>query len=289
MLWRYALLIFGVFCGSTAVIAINLSGVHPTLLAGYRCLIAAIALGPLFVRDLRRYPEMRSELVRAALPGLLMGLHFVSWNFGARMTPVAHAILIVNMVPLVMPLFLYVLVRERLTRREVAGTAVALGGVVLLSARDLHLSLDHFRGDLVCLVSMLFFCVYLVFGRRNRDFPSVWLYLVPLYLVAGLVGLAAGVLWADPLRAYPLRDVLTVLWLALVPTVMGHSILNYSMRHMHGQRVGIANLGQIIFATAMGFLILGQVPAAMFYPAALLLAAGIALAFSRPARAETVE
>jgi drug/metabolite transporter (DMT)-like permease len=139
------------------------------------------------------------------------------------------------------------------------------------------------------MVSMLFFCVYLVFGRRNRDFPSVWLYVVPLYLVAGLVGLAAGVVWADPIRAYPLRDVLTVLWLGLVPTVIGHSILNYSMRHIHGQRVGIANLGQIIFATAMGFLILGQEPALTFYPAALLLAAGIGLAFSRPAPAETVE
>jgi hypothetical protein len=40
-------------------------------------------------------------------------------------------------------------------------------------------------GDITCFVSILFFCVYLVQARANRSFPSVWLYVVPLYAAAG--------------------------------------------------------------------------------------------------------
>lgn len=57
-------------------------------------------------------------------------------------------------------------------------------------------------------------------------------------------------------------------------TVIGHSINNYGMRKLRGQIVSLLNLTQIIFATLLSFIFLGEIPPAYFYPAALVILSG---------------
>ena len=283
----FALLVFGVFACSTAVIFIRLSEVDAVLLAGYRCLVAAAFLSPLFLRDLRRHRARYSRrlLLRALAPGVLLAVHFISWIYGARMTPAANCTLIVNMVPLAMPFLLFALVRERPTRGELAGSALAVAGVVVMAASDLGFDARHFEGDALCLGSMLFLCAYLVLGRRNRDFPSVWLYLVPVYAISGLIALAAGSAVAPAWGPFTLREARLVLGLGLVPTVIGHSTLNYSMRHLGAQAVGVSGLGQAFFAGVMAYFLLdGETPRLTTYVAAALIACGMVVALRSAAR-----
>ena len=277
MILNVLFLILGVYACSTAVIMIKVSTMDPVLLSALRLLIAAAALTPLAWRDLRRHRGRFGlrDLRATLLPGLLLGLHFVSWIIGARQTPAVNASLIVNMVPIVMPLLMFVLVRERLTAGELAGTAISLAGLALLAATDFDLNPRHFLGDMTCFVSMLLFAFYLALGRRNRSFATIWLYVVPLYYAAGLLCLAAAVvLRADIFQPYPLKEVLLVLGLALIPTVVGHSILNYSMKHLRGQVVSVLNLGQFVFAGTMGYFFFGDVPHWALYVAAACLVAG---------------
>ncbi len=270
------LLLVGVFACSTAVIMIKACSEDAVLLSAYRLLIAAIALTPVFWRDYRRHrdrygwPQLRASL----LPGLLLGIHFISWIVAARMTTAANASLIVNLVPVVMPFLLIALVGERLTGGERIGTFVALIGLLLLSAADFQLSMTHFWGDMLCLGSMLFFATYLAFGRRNRKFPSMWLYVVPLYYFAGLFCLAIALFRVNPIKPYSLHNLLMIFGLGLIPTVVGHSILNQSLKNLRGQIVSIMNMGQFIFAGIMAYFLLDEMPAASFYPASLLLVAG---------------
>jgi drug/metabolite transporter (DMT)-like permease len=276
MFWRILLLAFGLWACATSVIFIKACRVPPVLLASYRLLVAAAALSPLFVRDLRRHRSRYTwrHVAAAALPGAVLGVHFITWIAGARRTLAANASLIVNMVPLVMPLLLHAMLRERPSRREGAGTAVAMAGVALLAGLDYHLSAAYFRGDLICFGSMLLFAVYLALGRGNRHFPSLWLYVVPVYLFGGVICFAASLPLVHPLAGdYP-RDLWMILGLGIVPTVMGHSILNYSMKHFRGQFVAVANLGQFIFAGAMAFALLSEVPQWNFYVAAVLVIGG---------------
>ena len=279
MLINVLLLIAGVFFCSTAVIWIKLSTVSPVLLAGLRCIIAAIVLAPLYFRDRRRFPN-RPPLRRTLLPGVLLAIHFVTWIAGARMAPAANASLIVNMVPLVMPFILFLMLREKPTRGEIGGTVISLVGLLLLAAGDVELNPRYFQGDLVCLGSMLFFAVYLALARRNSDFPSIWLYVVPLYAIAGVLATTVGAPLAQPLQNGMGREIALVAALAVFPTVLGHSLLNLAMKRMRGQTVALATLGQFIFAGSMAFLLpeLAEVPGPQFYPAALLVVAGVVLA-----------
>ncbi len=280
MILNSLLLLISVFAASTAVIMIKASTVQPVLLASLRLFVATVVLAPVFAVHYRRHRATYTwDHFRASIvPGLILAIHFMSWVVGARMTPTANASLIVNLVPLAMPFFLALLTDERLTRNEILATVVALIGVIFLTASDLNLSPQYFWGDVICFVSMLFYALYMALGRKNRHFPSVWLYLVPLYAVAGLVCFIIALFFTNPMQSYSTQNILLILGLGIIPTVIGHSLVNYAMKHFRGQIVSIVNMAQFIFAGMMGYLLFGEVPHGSFYIASILLVMSVYIA-----------
>lgn len=283
-----ALLLLGVFCCSTSALMIRAGELHPAVLSAYRLLAAALLLSPLYISALRRHPEQRWLLhfKTASLPGVVLSLHFISWAAGATMAPVANASLIVNMVPIAVPFGLFLALGERVTRREVVGTVIALAGVAWLAASDLEAG--HLLGDAVCFGSMLLFSVYLILGRLRGGAPSLWLYVVPLYAIAGACSLLIAAFVAAPFALYPARSYGWALALALVPTILGHSILNLSMRRLSGPVVSVCNVSQFLFAGALAWILLGEAPRASFYGASALVVVGAVVVIRGGAR-RTVE
>lgn len=272
-------LLIGVVACSTSVLFIKESTLDPIVLSALRLWVAAAVLAPLYLRARARHGNVLGS--RAVLPGLVLALHFMTWIVGARLTPVVNSTLLVNLVPLVTPLLLVIVASERIGRREAVGTVVSLAGVALLVGQDYRLSPEHFLGDAVCFGSMLLFATYLVFGRRNRDVPSLWLYLVPLYTWAAVACSVAAVLMVDlPAQPWTLREVALAAGLGLVAGVVGHGLLNAAMKRFRGQVVSIANLGQAVSAGAMAVPLLGEMPPLRFYPAALLIVAGAVVSLS---------
>lgn len=274
---RILLLLFGVFCGSTAVIMIKASTEHPLLIAAFRLLTAATILSPLFFRDLRNWQGKYGwrELGWTAVPGLFLALHFMSWITGARISLVANASLIANLTPVAMPFFLMLFYREKITRMELIGTACTLVGLLILGGANLRLNPETVHGDLICFASMLAFAAYLALGRKNGPRLTIWLYMVPLYATAGLISLITASFVINPIKSYTLENILFILGLAIIPTVFGHTILNYSMKFFRGQVVSVTNLNQPLFAGILGYLVFGEVPRPVFYLAALVIIIGV--------------
>ena len=275
-----AILLVGIFACATSVIFIKESTLHPAMLACLRLVFAAVLLLPVFLRDVGRHRGTvnRGHLMRGLLPGVLLGLHLIVWNVGARMTPAVNASLVVNMVPLVTPALLWMIASERLNRGEWIGTGLGLVGMVALSARDYRFDPAYFAGDAMCFAAMVLFALYIVFARRNKDVPSVFLYVVPLYATAA-VTCATACLFVDGATDSVLvpRELALAFGLGVVPTIVGHSALNFAMTRYRGQSVTLANLLQPLFAGILAFLLLGEIPSLAFYGASALILAGAAV------------
>jgi drug/metabolite transporter (DMT)-like permease len=285
MPWRYALLFLGAFASSMSVILIRMSHANSIVLSALRLLVAAALLSPVFWLEWRRHRAAwtRAHWRRTLPPSILLALHFSSWAYGARLTAAAQASLIVNLVPIAMPFFLYWLVRERINRVEVLGTLIALAGVTVLTARDAFAGGGNYWGNLVCFVSMLLVAWYVALGRRNRDFPSLWLYVIPIYFQAGLICLALSLPWLGQFDAGTAGAWLPIIGLACVPTILGHSLLNYSVRHLRGQVVGLVFASQFIFPAVLAISLFHERLTPLFCAASLIVLAGIALVvFSAP-------
>jgi drug/metabolite transporter (DMT)-like permease len=276
---RYLLLFLGVLACSTSAIFIRESATDPFVLTALRLVIAAVLLLPVFLAQRRRHAAAftAGHLRRTRLPALVLALHLILWTLGARMTAVAQATLIVNLVPVAVPFFLLALAHERINRAEVLGTALALAGLGILSARDALRGGGSAAGDGVCFLSMLLFALYLALGRRNRDFPSIWLYVIPVYAQAALVCVAVALFRIGTFQFRSGREWLLMLGLGVVPTVCGHSCLNAAMRSIRGQVVSLCNVGQFAFAGMMGYLLFREVPQAAFYAATAIVVAGVVI------------
>lgn len=279
---RYLLLIIGVYCCSTSVIFIKIGNTDPVVLSAYRLIIGGLVLMPLAMRAMKKAKKIswRELLGRTLAPAIFLGVHFISWIIGARLTPSANASLIVNMVPVVMPLLLLVVVHEKINGAEAIGTILALTGVIYLGFADFSLSRQHAFGDFICFLSMVTYALYLIFARKNKDLPSVYIYVVPVYLIAGFfcLGIAIILELAGKETVWFGDDAviewISILGLALVPTVLGHSLINWAFRSIRGQAVVIINLAQFIFAGIMGYILLKEVPQLSFYISSIMVVAG---------------
>jgi drug/metabolite transporter (DMT)-like permease len=288
MALRYLLLFLGVGACSTSAILIRMSATDPLVLTALRLVFASLMLAPVFLVELRRHGGAftRAHLRRTHAPALVLALHLVLWTLGVRMTAVAQATLIVNLVPIALPFFLLWLARERINAAEVAGTALAIVGLATLSVRDAVAAGGSAAGDAVCFASMLLFALYLALGRRNRDFPSIWLYVIPVYGQAALVCLLVALPRMGTFDVGSAREWSLMAGLAAIPTVCGHSLLNAAMRGIRGQIVSLCNVSQFVFAGVMGFLLFGEVPRALFYAASAIVVAGVAIVvYAAPAEA----
>jgi drug/metabolite transporter (DMT)-like permease len=281
----YGVLLFGVFCCATSVIFIRISTTDPVLLSAYRLLLGAALLYPAYARARRKHVDAIPSWRGATqwIPALLLALHFISWIHGARLTPAANATLLVNMTPVVMPLLLWVIAREVVTWGEGVGSAIALVGVAVLVWADLQFSGARFLGDAVCFGSMILYTGYLAFARRNRAIPSIYLYVVPLYALAGVICLIAGVGWMALrgdfawLGADWRAELVAIVGLAVLPTVLGHSLINRAFREIRGQAVSTINLSQAIFAAILAATLLGEFPDPSIYVAGALILGGAVL------------
>lgn len=275
--FAYPLLVVGVVACALSVIFLKASHVHPYWLSGARLLIAAAALSPLYFIEWRKErPSPRAVLL--SWPGaLLLAGHFITWTLGARMTDAANGSLIINLAPVVMPFVMFAMNGERVNRGEIIGTVISMVGVCLLVGSHYSLDPKNVGGDLVCFGSMILFCFYLALGRRRGMGRSLWLYVVPLYAMAGLTCWCVAIGTRTPWPLLDAKEISLLICLGLIPTVIGHSIMNWCIKHMRGQIVSVANLGQFVVAGVIAFLRIGERPVGWFYPASALIVAGAAV------------
>ncbi len=272
-------LFFGVIASALSFVFIRESTEAPAMLAAFRVLLAGLVLLPWYLRDRKKLGDSPIQAVigRSILPGLILGIHFIAWVMGARMTSAANATLIVNLVPVVMPFLMLWFFKERLLKKEILATALALIGMLVLTATDLVISPLSAAGDLLSFVSMLLFAAYLAVARAYAHLPSIWLYVVPVYLVAGVSTFIIACFFSSPIHAYSMYNLSMILSLAIVSTVLGHTALNFAMQKLRGQTVSIINMSQFIVAGITGYLIYREVPHVSFYVACILVVAATLL------------
>ena len=286
MLIEIMFMLIGHIAGAVSIFLIRASRLAPGYLAAYRLFLSVLIFMPLFLRDARKlrasmnvhWGNLALHLLRySLLPGVMLGLHFIFWNTAASMTLAANASLIVNMVPLFMPVIIFFMTSERPVWQEILATVIALGGVLLLTLGDLSLGREHLLGDLYSFISMLFLAVYLALSRKNKALPF-WYYTGGVYLFGGITAFIISSIRGMPLWTdRGLVELLPVLGLTLVPTLLGHNLINRAMRRIPSQLVSVGLLSQVLWVGIFAWLLYGELPRRAFYPAIGLIGLGMGI------------
>jgi drug/metabolite transporter (DMT)-like permease len=275
----YTLLAAGVLAASTSPPLIAACAAPALAIAFWRTGAAAVLLLPVLLarREHRELP--RRAVLLAVLAGAALAAHFGTFIPSLDYTSVASAAALVCS-QAVWAALLGRLLGERLPGRAWVGTAVCLGGVLLITGVDVSLSSRALLGDLLALLGGVFGGVYIVTGGFVRRELSTVSYTWICYGVCGALLLVVCLIGGQPLAGYAADDWARIAALTVFGQLLGHSLFNLVLRSISPTIVSLASLFTVPLAAVIAALALGQTPPAAAVPALALLLAGTALVIS---------
>ncbi len=276
----YVILAIGVASVSFAAVFIRIAQAPPLVIATYRLCLASLILLPAGWRYLKqelRHLTMR-DMLMCLLSGTFLALHFATWTTSLSYTSVATSVVLVTINPIFVAIASRLLFGEPLYRRTFLGIGICLAGSTLVAYGNWKLGPSPFLGGLLALSGALAMAGYLLTGRRLRQRLGLLSYTWIVYSSAGLLLLLATLASGYPLSGYSGTTYVMLLLLALVPQLLGHSSLNWSLRFVSATVVTIAILGEPVGATIWAWLILREAPSIAEVIGGSLILAGIFMA-----------
>jgi len=271
------ILILAVLAVSTAAPAIRLGSSPALAVSFWRVGLAAFAIGCGMLASGRKTTLFLSRL--APLAGVLLGLHFWTWIASLDTIPVARSVLLVSTKPVWAAILGRILLKDSVTARNWCGIAIALCGVAVATGGGVGMT----GGDLLALAGAVLAAGYMVVGRRERQRHDLAPYLFNVYGWAALTLLPALVFTST--SPWPSHEVdwLVFAFLAAVPTGIGHSLYNYSLKHLPAHVVATTITLEPWGASVFAFFLFGETPEPSTWWAAPLVLLGVWLVVPRTA------
>ena len=286
---------------SLAAPLIRLSAADPLVIAtwrlGFSMLIVAAAL--LVGGGWREWRTLAGrDYLFAVGAGVLLAIHFWSWNASLRYTSVAASVALVNVQPVIIAMVSVLWLRESPSRVQWVGIALAVIGALIVGVADVPGGLAAIGpallgegqsgsralfGDLLAMLGAVTAAGYYLIGRRLRQHLGLWAYVALVYGAAFVTCLLLTQFAGKPLTPQPPREVAIFAGLALGPMLLGHTGMNWALGHLPAFIVNLTTLGEPIGATILAALLPGiaEVPGMGTVAGGALVLAGVVLAARR--------
>ena len=296
-----AVLALSVLGISFAAPLVRLSDAPALVIAAWRlgfslCLIAIALLVTGQWRDWRRLS--RRDVWLSVAAGLLLSLHFWSWNASLRYTTVAASVSLVNLQPVIIAIVSARWLHERASSGQWIGIAIAVIGALIVGLADVPGGVSGIAsalaggaaddggrmralfGDLLACIGAITAAFYYLIGRRVRQILALWPYVGLVYGAAFVGCVVMALLTGATLAPQPPRELAIFAGLALGPMLLGHTGMNWALGHLPAYVVNLTTLGEPIGATVIAALLPGiaEVPGPGTVVGGAMVLAGVFLA-----------
>ncbi|MFZ5480210.1 MAG: EamA family transporter [Myxococcota bacterium] len=250
--------------------------------AAWRAVLVAVVFGVWAVVEGGGPQALKPEkpvLRLGAWYGLTLAVASSTYVGGFALTTVANTVFFHSLSPLAVFPLAWWLFREQPTSRQLAGTAISVLGLALLSG----VSLFHFTnftdprfllGDFLAFVSAIGYGGSIVATRaaRREGVPIVQTLFVAWVVAAAVLIVVAAAFGS---LALPLGALGWVVALAVVSTVVPFYLLNLAMRTVPAGVTSLLAMSEVVFATAIGVFLYGESIAPIGWVGGALVIAGI--------------
>jgi drug/metabolite transporter (DMT)-like permease len=255
----YLALTVGVFALTFSSFFIRWAQAPGPVTSFYRMAIATLALAPIFLRRAGALRKINKRwLLLPVLAGAFTACDHSLWSTAIHDTTVANATLMNNTAPLWVALFAWLVFRERLRGIFWLGLALTMAGATIVLGDNLlrHPSLS--RGDLLAVVSGIFYAAYFLTTQRGRSFldtlPYIWI--VGLSASVALLGITQS--YGMPLTGYSAQTYLAFLGAGLFSQVVGYFAVDYALGHLPASIVAPSMIAQPVITSLLAIPLLGE-------------------------------
>jgi len=232
---RIALILTAIIWGSALVVTKSLlQEIGPFTAAVLRFFIAWVILAPFaFRQGYRLSLAVRPTFLLFGLTGI--ALYIAMTNVGLVYTAASSAALVQAAIPGVTTLFSVLLLKERVSRRQVLGIGLSIAGLLLVTGLNMHQTGSApLVGNLFIFGGVLAWAVYTVQGKKLvSTFP--WLVITTASISAGMLFLLPfGIveLWLQGMHHLRADGLFELLYLGTASSALGYALWNYGLRFL---------------------------------------------------------
>ena len=228
------------------------------------------------------------------ISAFLLALHFASWISSLEYTNVISSVVLVTTTPIWVAAISPWLLKEKVPNRFLIGLVIAFLGIILLNITSFssHLTNEYenslnnqnaiMLGNSLALVGAVCAAGYVVIGRILRKQLSTEAYVLGIYSISGIILAFFAILTVENFIVANLSDLKWLLLMALIPQVIGHSLLNWSLGVLPAHYVAISLLGEPIGSSILAIFFLKETPSINEVISSAVILLGIIIAITKP-------
>lgn len=247
---------------STAAILVRSADVPPIAAAFWRGGFCAIVflfglLWPSVRRGLREIGWKKAAGIAGAT--VIIALHQVCFITSLSYTSIAASTFLTCTQPIFTAflgtLFLKELVSWR-SRLAIAGAVMGMAAITFGSG-DGQAALT---GNLLALAASVLAATFVLFARTFRKSVPLVPFMLVMHVSGSLFLLFLATYSGVPLTGFASASWTSLLLLALIPTLIGHTLLNFAVGHLPAFVVSASILGEPVGATLLGWMMFDETP-----------------------------
>lgn len=249
-----ALLSMTVIWGGTfPIVKIGMESISPVLLVAIRFTIAAVIL--LVFAHRRIFPLPRGAWSRGTVLALFLFLGFVAQNIGLTITTASKSAFITGLMVVFVPFLQFVIERRPPKIGNVAGIAVVVAGLWLLTSPE-GSALN--AGDALTLVCAVLFAVYIVYlDVVSKEMTALQLLFIQMASTA-VFAVATTALFEPVYFSWNGKAVAALLYLTFLATLLTTYVQTRYQKETTPTRAVVIFSIEPVIASGLAYLLLGE-------------------------------
>jgi len=258
----FFILLSGVISISFAAIFVRFcDDVPPLMIATYRLIFASIIIISLF--KFKHYTISsitKKDLILSIISGMILSIHFYTWFTSLKLTSIASSVVLVTTSPIFVGIFSFFLLKEKQNINIIIGIALSIIGSTILTIGDININdtlifdKNALMGDIFAVFGAISAAIYMMIGSKVRENLDIIPYITITYTASAITLLLISLLSGQKFVGYKPSSYAFMLLLAVIPQLIGHTSLNWALKHLKSSMVAIVTLGEPIGAAILGYL-----------------------------------
>ena len=243
---------------ASPIVAKSLSS-SGTIVAFWRMSLASFFLwcySAIYYKNMKSLSS--SNKIKTSIAGALLGIHFILFFEAVKITTIANATFLGTLAPFFTLMIEFLIFKRRYKKMVYLGMVISLLGIFIVLINGFDLSSKFTLGNIYAIFCSLAIGLAFLISEKVRDTEGTIEYTRMLYGIAALTIFIIGSFYTKSFIVTQNTEILGFIFLALIPTILGHNIFYYCVKFTTPTIVGTIPLGEPIIASFIAFFLFNE-------------------------------
>tara|TARA_Y100001935_G_scaffold239592_1_gene227402 strand:- start:208 stop:1083 length:876 start_codon:yes stop_codon:yes gene_type:complete len=277
----FTILVLGAISIAFSPIFVRFSDVDPIMTAFYRIFLSLpffLIFSSFDFIEKIRFPQFKNHYTFFLLAGIFFALDLICWHWSIKLTTVSKATFLSNLAPVVVIIFAFFFLKEKLSKPFYIALILSMSGMILLLGESFKFNKQQFFGDLLGVLTALWYGCYIVtISHLRKKFNTTSIMFIS-GIVTSIILIIVALIFEQRLIPNTISCIIVLFLLGFICQFIGQAFITHALAFLPASTSSLTLLIQPIAATGLGFLFFQEKLNLVQFLGSLLILFGIYIA-----------